>query len=363
MKKRLCVFLFLLLFGLTPVTTTSAFASEITDYEYDANNNLVKTTANETQTKYEYDKNGNMIGKKIMKNAVTIPKNLVRNPNFKETMETGEAKDWRTETWGAASSSFSIVKFENKNLQKLTGEGIVNNGIVAVSQIIDVAADREFVTNATLNVEQLYQAKVQLYIDFISADGSYVGANVTEWDQLTNGGFITLTNHGRVPASAKKAVVYTILRATNDQGSGIINVDSIRFAYSSDHNQVSNPSFHSNLGSELADDWRKTVWSTGKSLFETVRFENNPVQKISVSEMGVNDMVAVSQTIKVEENRDFTISGLFQVEQLKGSKVQLYLDFMDDKGQFIGANITEYEYPTQGQFIVLSNSGTTPANA
>ncbi|MCM3292511.1 hypothetical protein M3661_20540 [Paenibacillus sp. MER 180] len=361
MKKLFCILL--LLFGWAPATITSAFASEITEFEYDANNKLVKTISNDTQTKYEYDKNGNMIGKKIIKNAVTIPKNLVRNPYFKETMETGEARDWRTETWGAASSSFSIVKFENKNLQKITGEGIVNNGIVAVSQIIDVAADREFVTNATLNVEQLNQAKVQLYIDFISADGSYVGANVTEWDQLTNGGFITLTNHGRVPASAKKAVVYTILRATNDQGSGIINVDSIRFAYSFDHNQVSNPSFHSNLGSELADDWRKTVWSTGKSLFETVRFENNPVQKISASEMGVNDMVAVSQTIKVEEDRDFSISGLFQVEQLKGSKVQLYLDFMDDKGQFIGANITEYEYPTHGQFIILSNSGTTPANA
>lgn len=360
MKKLFCVFLFL--FGWAPVTITSAFSAGLTDYEYDANNKLVKTTSNETHTKYEYDKNGNMIGKKIVKNAVSIPKNLVRNPYFKETMENGEAKDWRTETWGAASSSFSIVKFENKNLQKITGEGIVNNGIVAVSQIIDVAADREFVTNATLNVEQLNQAKVQLYIDFISADGSYVGANVTEWDQLTNGGFITLTNHGRVPASAKKAIVYALLRATNDQGSGIINVDSIRFAYSSDHNLVSNPSFQSEVGSELADDWRK-IWSTGKSLFETARFENNPVQKISASEMGVNDMVAVSQTIKVEKNRDFTISGLFQVEQLKGSKVQLYLDFKDDKDRFIGANITEYEYPSHGQFIVLSNSGTTPANA
>lgn len=165
MKKRLCVFLLLLLFGLTPITTTSAFASEITEFEYDANNKLVKATSNETHTKYEYDKNGNMIGKKIVKNAVSIPKNLVRNPYFKETMETGEARNWRTEAWGAASSSFSIVKSENNNLQKLTGEGIGNNGIVGVSQIIDVAADREFVTNATLTVEQLNHAKVQLYID------------------------------------------------------------------------------------------------------------------------------------------------------------------------------------------------------
>ncbi|MCY9528574.1 MULTISPECIES: hypothetical protein [Paenibacillus] len=223
MKKLFCILL--LLFGWAPATITSAFASEITEFEYDANNKLVKTISNETQTKYEYDKNGNMIGKKIIKNAVTIPKNLVRNPYFKETMENGEAKDWRTETWGAASSSFSIVKFENTNLQKITGEGIVNNGIVAVSQIIDVAADKEFVTNTTLTIEQLNHAKVQLYIDFIGADGSYVGANVTEWDKLTNGGFITLTNHGRVPASAKKAIVYALLRATNDEGSGIINVD------------------------------------------------------------------------------------------------------------------------------------------
>jgi len=353
----------LLLFGLAPATITSALASEITEFDYDANNKLVKTTSNETQTKYEYDKNGNMIGKKIIKNAVTIPKNLVRNPQFNETMESGDTKDWKKENWGATSSSFSIQKFEGLNLQRITGEGIVNNGMVAISQIINVAADRDFVTNATLTVEQLNQAKVQLYIDFIGADGSYVGANVTEWDQLTNGGFITLTNHGRVPASAKKAIVYALLRATNDQGSGIIKVDSIRFAYSSDRNLVSNPSFHSNPGSELAEDWRKTVWSTGKSVFETARIENNPVQKISASEMGVNDMVAVSQTLKVEKNHDFTISGLFQVGQLKDSKVQLYLDFKDDKDQFIGANITEYEYSTHGQFIVLSNSGTTPANA
>ncbi|WP_289356266.1 hypothetical protein [Paenibacillus sp. S-12] len=361
MKKL--IGLFLLLFGLAPAINTSAFSAGITEYEYNGNNNLVKTTSNDTQTKYEYDKNGNMIVRKINKNPVSIPKNLVRNSYFKETMETGEAKDWRTETWGAASSSFSIVKSGNNNLQKITGEGIINNGMVGVSQIIDVAADREFVTNATLTVEQLNHAKVQLYIDFIGADGSYVGANVTEWEHPTNGGFITLSNHGRVPASAKKAIVYALLRATNDQGSGIINVSSIRLAYSSDHNLVSNPSFQSELGSELADDWRKTVWSTGKSHFETARLESNHVQKITASEMGVNDLVAVTQTIKVEKNRDFTISGLFQVEQLKGSKVQLYLDFMDAKGQYIGASITEYEYPTNGHFIVLSNSGTTPANA
>ncbi|WP_197081782.1 RHS repeat protein [Paenibacillus sp. E194] len=352
-----------MLFGLAPAINTSAFSAVITEYEYNANNNLVKTTFNDTQTKYEYDKNGNMIGRKVIKNAVTIPKNLVRNPTFNETMESGDAKDWKKESWGAANSSFSIQKFEGINLQRIIGEGIVENGMVGVSQIIDVAADREFVTNATLTVEQLNHAKVQLYIDFIGADGSYVGANVTEWDQPTNGGFITLTNHGRVPASAKIAVVYAILRATNDQGSGIFNIDSIRFAYSSDNNLVSNPSFQSELGSELADDWRKTVWSTGKSHFETARFENNHVQKISASEMGANDLVAVTQMIKVEKNRDFKISGLFQVEQLKGSKVQLYLDFMDAKGQYIGANITEYEYPTHGQFIVLANSGTTPANA
>lgn len=360
MKKL--IGLFLLLFGLSPAINTSAFSAGITEYEYNGNNNLVKTTSNDTQTKYEYDKNGNMIGRKIIKNAVTIPKNVVRNPSFHETIESGDAKDWRKESWGAANSGFSIQKFEGINLQRIIGEGMANNGMVGVSQIIDVAADREFTTNATLTVEQLNHAKVQLYIDFIGADGSYVGANVTEWDQPTNGGFITLTNHGRVPASAKTAIVYAILRATNDQGSGIINIGSIRFAYSSDPNLVSNPSFQAELGSEIADDWRRTVWSTGKSHFETARLESNHVQKIAASEMGVNDLVAVTQTIKVEKNRDFTISGLFQVEQLKGSKVQLYLDFMDAKGQYIGANITEYEYPTNGQFIVLSNSGTTPAN-
>ncbi|OBY76864.1 hypothetical protein BBG47_24790 [Paenibacillus sp. KS1] len=53
MKKLLCILL--LLFGLAPATITSAFASEITEFEYDANNKLVKTISNDTQIKYEYD--------------------------------------------------------------------------------------------------------------------------------------------------------------------------------------------------------------------------------------------------------------------------------------------------------------------
>lgn len=70
--------------------------------------------------------------------------------------------------------------FQGQKAQKVNGYWIPNNNYVGVSQTLRVIPDKSFNISGNININMLYQSKVQMYIDFYSMDGSIISSSIKD---------------------------------------------------------------------------------------------------------------------------------------------------------------------------------------
>ncbi|MGE6230657.1 hypothetical protein [Paenibacillus chitinolyticus] len=281
------------------------------------------------------------------------------------TGKGGLADNWEHEKGGAESAQVEIITTSTgKKIQKLTGTGIKNTQFVSVNQTIKVEPNKPFYIQSKLNAENLSKAKVLLYVDFYKDWSHIVGSNITE-NKISNGGFITFSNKGVVPADASFAKIYALIRATDEGGSGTLYLDSINFNYGVNEELLYNSDFSTYNGkNEIADGWEPITWgwNGNKAAFKLLSASKGKrTQELSGSGIGSNGIVSVSQSIKLDPDKPFIIKGRFHTKELKSSIIQMYVDFYDSSNQTIQTNVTTNDV-VSGGYITLSNYGKTPPN-
>ncbi|KPV61158.1 hypothetical protein QJ48_01400, partial [Paenibacillus sp. A3] len=197
-----------------------------TKYLYDSKGQLAEAASSEGTIEYQYDEKGNLIRK-------NITNNLLINSSFKQVTGINDvAEAWIKQQAPNANNEFEIVKAP-KNVQKISGSGIKNWDYIGIVQETAVVPNRSINVNARINIEKLQNARVYLYVDYMTAEGKYTMAQpaTAEYNYPTNGGYITISGSGTVPSNAAYAKVYAMIRALGDGGSGTIYVDSMRLWY------------------------------------------------------------------------------------------------------------------------------------
>ncbi|GMX63965.1 hypothetical protein Elgi_04380 [Paenibacillus elgii] len=291
--------------------------------------------------------------------------NLIANSSFeRSTQNNGLADGWGKSMWGNPTADYELIRLSSgARVQKVTGSGMINNGMTGVNQLVKVEPGKPFQVSGRFNIEQLTNAKIQLYVDFIGASG-FTGASIAESQATTNGEYATLSSHGIIPPNTLYAQVHALIRGTSDGASGTMYVDSMNFNYETEANLIANGSFDkSTQNNGLADGWGKSMWGNPTADFELIRLSSGArVQKVTGSGMINNGMTGVSQLVKVEPGKPFQVSGRFNIEQLIHAKVQLYVDFVNATGGFTGVSVTESNTVTSGDYVTLSSHGIVPPN-
>lgn len=131
-------------------------------------------------------------------------------------------------------------------------------------------------------------------------------------------------------------------------------------------NLLSNAGFeHHEYGEAAADGWMSYVSAgaeSGISVIETGTVSGSRAQHVAGSGLGDQDVAMILQSVAVNGGRQYEVSGQFNVHSLENSKVQLYVDFYDEAGQFVGVEAAELTEPTDG-YRELKFSRVTPATA
>ena len=173
-------------------------------------------------------------------NVYTDGANLLKNSGFETNENDGAASGWLPVISEGATGLFSDVTNEpavGGHAQQVSGSDMPNGSVVLLHQFLDVAGGKPFTVNGRFHVTSLSNAIVQLYVDFSDTNDNYLTSFV-KTQITTTGGYITLFNHGQIPAGSKHARVYVILRSTADHGSGSFLVDDVSFTQGVDGDSI-----------------------------------------------------------------------------------------------------------------------------
>ncbi|WP_229692131.1 hypothetical protein [Paenibacillus radicis (ex Gao et al. 2016)] len=85
-------------------------------------------------------------------------------------------------------------------------------------------------------------------------------------------------------------------------------------------------------------------------------------QKVAGYQIPKNSFFSIYQTFVVEPEKAYQVSGYINVQMLKHSKFQMYIDFYDSNGSIVGSNIADYK-KVDGTFEKFENTGVTPSSA
>jgi hypothetical protein len=162
------------------------------------------------------------------------------NPGF----ETYNGMYNVADSWRAGYSPKSISQYEVVNspvstgtrAQKVSASGLPLWGFAQVNQMVTAQPETVYTVSGKVKVEQLDNAKVQLYIDYFDADYKFLGSDPgeTELTTVTNG-YVDLKNETTAPEQTAYLKVWALLRSTADNGSGTFYVDDISVAASADY--------------------------------------------------------------------------------------------------------------------------------
>ncbi|WP_258277556.1 hypothetical protein [Paenibacillus sp. SC116] len=206
---------------------------------------------------------------------------------------------------------------------------------------------------------------MQLYMDFYNKQGQWVSANIKDIHE--DNGMAMMTTYrisGVVPNDAAKATAYLLVRSNSDNGAGSIQVSSASFGYGVDPNLIYNGHLQISNEQHGAEGWIKHGGVHQNSIYNRLNDQGNYVQEIKSSHISSGAAISgITQLIEVEPNKNFKVSGTFKNVELKGAYTQLYVDFLDRNGAYIGANVTPYHSVTIGESIEFVNHGVVPAQA
>ncbi|MEK4516720.1 RHS repeat domain-containing protein [Paenibacillus sp. FSL H8-0122] len=327
--------------------------------------------------------------------------NLFNNGNFEATGSNGLGSGW-------------LPSYGN-TVQQIDASNIKDNDYVGISQMLKVVPAKKYTMSGRLKVDRISNAKVQLYADFFTGSGAFIEANIVELPATTQGGYITISNTGSVPSNADYARIYAIIRATNGGGAASINIDDMRFSYSS--NLLDNADFEvSNYGSETPLNWTvhkplgvedeirlvenspakgvttNSYSAAGRLLNQTLvqgtqtyntsyKYDLNgnltkkstmigtleafhDQKSVEVRGFGIpaNQFVGISQTLRVIPDKSYMVTGKINISMLNQSRVQMYIDFYAMDGSFVSSSIKDTT-EANGKYMLLTNEGVIPSKA
>ncbi|GGG68382.1 hypothetical protein [Paenibacillus radicis (ex Gao et al. 2016)] len=293
--------------------------------------------------------------------------NLLHNPSFEMAGTNGVGEGWQYWRGEEAEADITLVNSlvsSGLQAQRISASILKKDSFVALTQLIPVSPNKPFYLGGRFNIEQLNNAKIQLYADFLTADSSFITSVIFELRNDLKGTYITLSGNNIVPQEAASVRIFALIRATSDIGSGIIYVDDLNFKYTSESNLVMNADFDQvENQNAIADSWFPIVGGkTSLSVVTSPISSGGTVQRVTSSELPLHQIGGIYQILKVDPNREFRISVRVRVDSLKDSKIQLYADF-SDATSLLQTNIVDISTVTNGDFITISGKGKTPDKA
>jgi fibronectin type 3 domain-containing protein len=288
----------------------------------------------------------------------------IMNPDFELQSANGNLADyWKDWAPDGVNKDVQIVHdpvYSGKNAKKISATSLSAGTPVMVYQDIQVDGGKPYALTGKLKVESIDQAVAQLYIEFYDKSWKNVGTGLAERSEKTQG-YFTLKKIGVIPIDATSARVYTILRGTGHNGSGVLYVDDIHFKY---NDQLVNADFEEVSLDGLANGWSV---SSSEGISKSLQIVQSPgldgySQKISAEGLFEGASLLVYQDIGVQDNKRFVAGGNFLVESINGALIQLYIDFYNASDELVGLKVAEINSTTNG-FERLEIQDVVPINA
>jgi fibronectin type 3 domain-containing protein len=288
----------------------------------------------------------------------------IMNPDFELHSAPGNIADyWKDWAPDGVNKDVQIVHdpvYSGKNAKKISATNLTSGTPVMVYQDIQVDGGKPYALTGKLKVDSIHQAVAQLYVEFYDKSWKNVGAGLAEKSETTQG-YFTLKKIGVIPNDATSARVYTILRGTGQNGSGVLYVDDIHFMY---NDQLVNADFEEYSVDGLANGWSV---SSSEGISQSLQVLHTPglngySQKISVEGLYEGASLLVYQDLGVQDNKRFVAGGNFLVDSINGALIQLYIDFYNASDELVGLKVAEINSTTNG-FERLEIQDVVPINA
>ncbi|WP_139329986.1 MULTISPECIES: hypothetical protein [Paenibacillus] len=159
-------------------------------------------------------------------------KNLLVNGSFEKAKNQIKTSADAWSKMAATNTGFELIYDDvtKESAQKIwdSGLGVGVGYFSGLYQTVQVVGGKAFRTNAKVQIFEIKEAIVQLYIDFVDAQNKFVGTFITD-TALVNNEYVALNISESVPVTAVNARVYIILRSTSANGMGTFFVDSADF--------------------------------------------------------------------------------------------------------------------------------------
>ena len=239
----------------TSIVNIDVNANSSYKYLYDSTGRLSEMTHLNGTDKYEYDRTGNLTRK-------YNTRNLLFNSSFElYTGTNGIADGWHTykdpEVLGSITIDGSTASSGSRS-QKLSASSLPVGKQILIYQDIRLSGNKAYTVSGKYRIDQLTNARVDLYVDYLDAAGNFVPWNdVTSYYSTTKyNQYITLSSSGVTPANTAYIRLYAVLRGEGGTGSGTVYVDQMNLRYETEGNLVANSSFETYTKQDgIADGW------------------------------------------------------------------------------------------------------------
>ncbi|UHA71909.1 carbohydrate binding domain-containing protein [Paenibacillus sp. 481] len=332
------IFLSLMVFSILLANPLSGYANQTT-YQYEEGNQLSELITNNGTVFYENDQNGNVTRKGKHK-VTNREKNMLINPLF-ETGTQELASVWGKVVNGTTTASFILEKNGKHKQQKIISSNIAHQGMVGISQTISVIPHKMYEIQASLAINQLTNADVQLLISYLGNSGNQEYRQIEASNTQTKGIFTTISGTATIPANVQKATIYIVIRANGHQASGEIVVKGMNVSKTFHPIENLNHDFQLITASGNSMYWDKVIHLANHADFTT---SQRGVQKIVGAGIAKDGEVAINQRVKVSPNTAYNFNGIFVIDHLKNATAQLYVQFLDGQGNIIKSHFVKHPY-------------------
>ncbi|MCL6457000.1 MAG: carbohydrate binding domain-containing protein [Gorillibacterium sp.] len=290
--------------------------------------------------------------------------NLLKNPGF-ETSSTNPRFGWEVYKDGAGSvETVATPASQGSKALRIEASGLPLWQNNQVEQTVAVQGGQPYTLGGQISAETLVHVYVQLSARFYDANGQIVGEQQYINHLETTGGYIELEQKGMIPQEAVKAKAIVSLIANENEGSGVVYVDSMHLAYGVEANLLGNGGFEYSGGNDMSI-WSK---STDSATTGQISIVSSPVQsgsralKIDVAGMPAWNNAQVMQETAIEGGKQYRLSGDLRGEQLRDALSDIQVVFYDESNQELARDRLRCEETTAG-YIHLEKVGTIPQNA
>nr|WP_157721928.1 hypothetical protein [Tumebacillus avium] len=195
---------------------------------------------------------------------------VLDNPGFERYTGTieGIADGWSTWQDPTAVSEFSVVNApvaEGSRAQRVSGSNLPSYGAVDVYQAYDVLANVSYTVTGKFLIEELDNAKVQLYVDYYDINGDSIKVSAVDYWQTTDG-YIELKHEGFTPSNTAYMRVYAVLRGITEGSSGSFYIDDMHVERTS--NDLIPKMISNKLPSGVVLPTTEQLWYEGYKAFD-----------------------------------------------------------------------------------------------